>query len=284
MTWSPGFTLVTPSPTSTTTPAPSWPRTAGKTPSGSSPDRVKASVWQTPVLVILTRTSPLRGGSTSISTICNGFPASKATAARDFMAWSLKKVARPGECQACVNLENLILPESILSHTRGEYSQCHGYSCAVSGCELDCQLRYLGALRKRQFQLGFRWLSRAVGACNSRCAVRRAAFYLRHVELRLHAIAGGNNNHAVMRKRVPERRDRGFLTAQSAGGGEDAADFTGQCAFGPKTTGLIQKCAHLAAHIAETGRGTKNDGVVVGQFRRCCNRCGLIGFSARCLE
>src|SRR5690606_3561631 len=32
-----------------------------------------------------TRTSPLRGGSTSISTICRGFPASKATAARDFI-------------------------------------------------------------------------------------------------------------------------------------------------------------------------------------------------------
>ena len=38
MTWSPGLTLVTPSPTSTTTPAPSWPSTAGNRPSGSSPD------------------------------------------------------------------------------------------------------------------------------------------------------------------------------------------------------------------------------------------------------
>src|SRR5258708_6846543 len=48
MTWSPGLTLVTPSPTSTTMPAPSWPSTAGKMPSGSSPDSVNASVWQTP--------------------------------------------------------------------------------------------------------------------------------------------------------------------------------------------------------------------------------------------
>src|SRR5690606_40889352 len=63
---------------STTTPAPSWPRTAGNTPSGSSPDNVKASVWHTPVWVILMSTSPLRGGSTSISTISRGFPASKA--------------------------------------------------------------------------------------------------------------------------------------------------------------------------------------------------------------
>lgn len=40
----PGFTEVTSSPTETTTPAPSWPNTAGNTPSGSSPDNVKASV------------------------------------------------------------------------------------------------------------------------------------------------------------------------------------------------------------------------------------------------
>ena len=37
ITWSPGLTLVTPSPTSTTMPAPSWPSTAGNMPSGSSP-------------------------------------------------------------------------------------------------------------------------------------------------------------------------------------------------------------------------------------------------------
>ncbi len=34
MTWSPFFTEVTPGPTSTTTPAPSWPRIAGNSPSG----------------------------------------------------------------------------------------------------------------------------------------------------------------------------------------------------------------------------------------------------------
>src|SRR5690606_283106 len=58
--------------------------------SGSSPDNVKASVWQTPVWVILTRTSPLRGGSTSISTISSGLPASKATAARGIKCFSLR--------------------------------------------------------------------------------------------------------------------------------------------------------------------------------------------------
>src|SRR5690606_109879 len=90
ITWSPGFTLVTPSPTSTTMPAPSCPSTAGNTPSGSSPDRVKASVWHSAVWVIFTHTSPAFGPSRSSSTICSGWPASKATAARVFMAWLLQ--------------------------------------------------------------------------------------------------------------------------------------------------------------------------------------------------
>src|SRR5690606_15691740 len=86
ITWSPGLTLVTPSPTSTTTPPPSWPSTTGNSPSGSAPDSVNASVWHSAVWVIFTSTSPLRGGSTSISTICSGWSGAKATAARDFMA------------------------------------------------------------------------------------------------------------------------------------------------------------------------------------------------------
>src|SRR5690606_3728015 len=85
ITWSPTFTLVTPSPTSTTTPPPSWPSTAGKIPSGSSPDNVNASVWHTPVCVILISTSPFFGGATSISTISSGLPGPNATAARDFI-------------------------------------------------------------------------------------------------------------------------------------------------------------------------------------------------------
>src|SRR5450830_1933729 len=49
MTWSPFFSVVTPGPTSTTMPAPSWPRMAGKSPSGSAPESVYSSVWQMPV-------------------------------------------------------------------------------------------------------------------------------------------------------------------------------------------------------------------------------------------
>src|SRR6266481_2904493 len=40
MTWSPFLTLATPGPTSTTMPAPSWPRIAGNRPSGSAPEEV----------------------------------------------------------------------------------------------------------------------------------------------------------------------------------------------------------------------------------------------------
>src|SRR5262249_53701877 len=41
----------------------SWPRMAGKSPSGSAPDKVNSSVWQMPVALISTRTSPARGPS-----------------------------------------------------------------------------------------------------------------------------------------------------------------------------------------------------------------------------
>src|SRR5690606_33734142 len=109
ITWSPGLTLVTPSPTSTTMPAPSWPSTAGNSPSGSSPERVNASVWQTPVWVMRISTSPLRGGSTSISTIFKGSPAAKATAARDFMARSPGN--RTGNVSAAVSPWQPAMPE-----------------------------------------------------------------------------------------------------------------------------------------------------------------------------
>src|SRR5690554_3051750 len=102
ITWSPGFTLVTPSPTSTTMPAPSWPSTAGNTPSGSSPDSVNASVWQSAVWVIFTSTSPFFGPSRSSSTICSGLPGSKATAARVFMgdSWTCLRLLEVGPDQA----------------------------------------------------------------------------------------------------------------------------------------------------------------------------------------
>src|SRR5258706_10436654 len=89
MTWWPVFTDVTPGPTSTTTPAPSCPRMAGNSPSGSAPDSVNSSVWQMPVALISTNTSPAFGPSRSTSTTSSGLAFSKATAARVFMTVSL---------------------------------------------------------------------------------------------------------------------------------------------------------------------------------------------------
>ena len=76
MTWSPFFSVVTPGPTSTTTPAPSWPKIAGNRPSGSAPERVNSSVWHTPLALISTITSPAFGPSRSTVSITSGLPAS----------------------------------------------------------------------------------------------------------------------------------------------------------------------------------------------------------------
>ena len=67
MTWSPGETLVTPSPTSSTTPAPSCPSTVGKG-LGIVPLTMERSEWHTPVAAIRTSTSPAFGGARSTST------------------------------------------------------------------------------------------------------------------------------------------------------------------------------------------------------------------------
>src|SRR2546430_7280254 len=88
MTWSPFFTLATPGPASTTTPAPSWPRIAGNKPSGSDPERVNSSVWQMPVALISTSTSPAFGPCNCTVSMLRGAPALWATAARTSMAHS----------------------------------------------------------------------------------------------------------------------------------------------------------------------------------------------------
>src|SRR5262245_41248287 len=98
MTWSPVRTEVTPGPTSTTMPAPSCPRIAGKRPSGSAPERVNSSVWQTPVALISTSTSPAFGPSSVTVVTSSGLPFSNATAARTSIAvspWSRSLVPPP---------------------------------------------------------------------------------------------------------------------------------------------------------------------------------------------
>src|SRR5438876_1372471 len=85
ITWSPAARLRTSGPTSSTTPAPSWPSTAGKRPDGSRPLMVYASVWHTPVATSRTRHSPARGPSRSTSSIASGVRGSHETAALIFM-------------------------------------------------------------------------------------------------------------------------------------------------------------------------------------------------------
>src|SRR5947207_14991207 len=54
-------------------------------PSGSAPESVNSSVWQMPVALISTRTSPAFGPSRSTVSIASGAPALCATAALTFM-------------------------------------------------------------------------------------------------------------------------------------------------------------------------------------------------------
>src|SRR6476620_5053831 len=103
MTWSPFCTDVTPGPTSTTIPAPSWPKITGNNPSGSAPERVNSSVWQTPVALISTSTSPAFGPSSSTSSTTSGLPASYATAALVFMAAKVTPTGAADQVRASVN-------------------------------------------------------------------------------------------------------------------------------------------------------------------------------------
>ena len=100
MTWSPRRNVVTPGPTSTTTPAPSWPRMAGKRPSGSAPDRVNSSVWQMPLALISIRTSPALGPSSCTVSTVSGAPAACATAAFTSMRFAPPPM-EPPFCQLC---------------------------------------------------------------------------------------------------------------------------------------------------------------------------------------
>src|SRR5581483_8096867 len=80
MTWSPRANSLTPSPTSSTTPAPSWPSTSG---SGSAivPVIAERSEWHTPQAARRTVTSPRLGGSTFISSTVTGLLCSRQTTA-----------------------------------------------------------------------------------------------------------------------------------------------------------------------------------------------------------
>ena len=76
----PGRTDVTPRPTASTVPAPSWPRTTGSA-MGASPCMKWRSLRQMPAAPIFTRTSPSLGSSSSTSSITSGVFGSYRTAA-----------------------------------------------------------------------------------------------------------------------------------------------------------------------------------------------------------
>ena len=88
---SPGRTRATSSPTRSTTPADSWPSTAGHC-MGYLPSMKCRSEWQTPVALVRTSTSLRRGSSTSISSRTRGWSTPYMTAA--FMADLLRCVVR----------------------------------------------------------------------------------------------------------------------------------------------------------------------------------------------
>jgi hypothetical protein len=80
MTRSPGFTIVTPSPTRCTVPAPSWPSTAGMA-MLASPFWKCRSLRHTPAAPTLISTSPRRGASRSTVSIEYGLLVAYSTAA-----------------------------------------------------------------------------------------------------------------------------------------------------------------------------------------------------------
>jgi hypothetical protein len=68
---------------------------AGNAPSGSSPDRVKASVWQMPVALDLDQHLAIPRALQVHRLDDRGWPAAKATAARVFIGFSAEVKAWP---------------------------------------------------------------------------------------------------------------------------------------------------------------------------------------------
>src|SRR5215471_15949083 len=91
-TWSPFLTRVTPGPTSSITPAPSWPPMIGYLP-GMSPVRMCSSEWHRPAATNRMRTSFSWGGSRSSSTTSQSVCGARRIAALVFMRFSLPVLA-----------------------------------------------------------------------------------------------------------------------------------------------------------------------------------------------
>ena len=75
-------TVVTSDPTASTTPAPSWPSTIGRSSANRpKPSTTCRSLWQTPVATVRINTSRPHGLSTSTDSIVNGSCTLRKTAA-----------------------------------------------------------------------------------------------------------------------------------------------------------------------------------------------------------
>src|SRR5688572_29791192 len=96
MTWSPGASPTTPAPSASTTPAPSSPSTMGTGTPCQLPSAACRQLWQTPLAVMRTSTSPARGASSSTSSTRSGLPCSKRTDARMGLPPESAAVADPG--------------------------------------------------------------------------------------------------------------------------------------------------------------------------------------------
>src|ERR1041385_4221240 len=100
-TWSPLATLVTPGPTASMMPEPSWPPTMGRRALVVC-ERTCSSEWHRPDAMKRIRTSPARGGSSSPSVTSHGPSGSRRIAAcvfRVLMGPSL------GEARHCVSMD-----------------------------------------------------------------------------------------------------------------------------------------------------------------------------------
>src|SRR5437660_5962880 len=124
-TWSPGSTRVTPGPTASITPEPSWPPTSGKRGS-MSPVWQCWSEWHSPATSKRISTSPSRGGSSSSSVTSQSWWGPRSTAALVLIAPPPPPVGpsaphRPGHAGHQQQLLQLLLPRDVVPlHRRGE--------------------------------------------------------------------------------------------------------------------------------------------------------------------
>src|SRR5699024_6472081 len=81
-------------------------------------------------------------------------------------------------------------------------------------------------------------------------------------------------------ERDPGGENGAFVAAARASRGEYAANLVFQFALEPHWAGLVEKIAHLPAHVAEARGRTDDDGVVVAQRVRVGNGSALIHFGA----